>query len=351
MELPNLTSVDFFAMEETTHNNNNTNNNNNNNITSLEDDAQNTLFFFHDTSDSEDLENNNQNQNQKKNHNNPLSSNLSPLYTNPSNPHYNSLNYNPQNHQNNNNNNIIANNGSTTHLLNHADDRPQQGRRKMRNKGNAVLFISHISPSASLQDVWHLFSVYGTVKNIILYQHPHGYYDLSKKKVVQEGPAVQQELGEGGGLTEGMTARPLLLPYHPQRVPLSSTAFVSYATTKEADNAILSLHDKYSMDGTSRPLQVNYCLKTDKISTFGYQHALQLHALNPSNPLPKIAPHDSERRDSISSSFYGFQTNPTSVYTNTNNNNHHFQNMLPVMQPILYVYPSPYPSSFMMPPQ
>ncbi|EPY42044.1 RNA-binding protein [Angomonas deanei] len=62
---------------------------------------------------------------------------------------------------------------------------------------------------------------------------------------------------------------------------IGSSAFVSYATTKEADSAILSLHDKYSMDGRGRRLQVSYCLKTDKISTFGYQHAMRLHALNP----------------------------------------------------------------------
>ncbi|EPY34664.1 RNA-binding protein [Strigomonas culicis] len=65
----------------------------------------------------------------------------------------------------------------------------------------------------------------------------------------------------------------------------SGSAFVTYGSTAEADMAILSLHNRYNM-GRERPLQVSYCRRSEQISDFGYQHAVELQKQNKSNPLP-----------------------------------------------------------------
>ncbi|CAD2217691.1 RNA recognition motif. (a.k.a. RRM, RBD, or RNP domain), putative [Angomonas deanei] len=123
----------------------------------------------------------------------------------------------------------------------------------------AILFVGQLPVDCKEEDVRTVFGFYGNVLRIVL---------QSPDPRTVAASTINNLSGVG------------------------SSAFVSYATTKEADNAILSLHDKYSMDGRGRRLQVSYCLKTDKISTFGYQHAMQLHAINSSNPIPKIAPQD-----------------------------------------------------------
>ncbi|CAD2217684.1 RNA-binding protein [Angomonas deanei] len=65
----------------------------------------------------------------------------------------------------------------------------------------------------------------------------------------------------------------------------TGSAFVTYATTTEADNAIIALHDRYNM-GREKPLQVSYCRRSETVSAFGYQHATELNNNNNSNPLP-----------------------------------------------------------------
>ncbi|KPA81203.1 hypothetical protein ABB37_04540 [Leptomonas pyrrhocoris] len=118
--------------------------------------------------------------------------------------------------------------------------------RQQKNKGNAVLFVGQLNYDVTEKDVRELFSYYGHVVNVVLLKD-------SKRFV-------------------------------------GSSAFVTFPTTAEADLAIMSLHGRCCMDNRDKPLQVSYCQKTDIISDFGYRHALQLHAENPANPIPSVAP-------------------------------------------------------------
>ncbi|KAH9578410.1 RNA recognition motif domain [Trypanosoma melophagium] len=63
------------------------------------------------------------------------------------------------------------------------------------------------------------------------------------------------------------------------------SAFVEYGSTEEADCAIMALHNRYNME-REKPLQVSYCGKSDLISEFGREHAMQLHRENSANPPP-----------------------------------------------------------------
>nr|AHY86262.1 putative RNA binding protein [Trypanosoma cruzi] len=63
------------------------------------------------------------------------------------------------------------------------------------------------------------------------------------------------------------------------------SAFVEYGSTGEADCAIRSLHNRYYME-RDKPLQVSYCERSELISPFGWQQALQLHQENSANPPP-----------------------------------------------------------------
>ncbi|ORC90606.1 RNA-binding protein [Trypanosoma theileri] len=63
------------------------------------------------------------------------------------------------------------------------------------------------------------------------------------------------------------------------------SAFVEYGSTEEADCAIMALHNRYNME-RDKPLQVSYCGKSDVISDYGWEQAMQLHRENNVNPPP-----------------------------------------------------------------
>ncbi|KAG8344518.1 putative RNA recognition motif (a k a RRM RBD or RNP domain) [Trypanosoma vivax] len=67
------------------------------------------------------------------------------------------------------------------------------------------------------------------------------------------------------------------------------SAFVEYATTEEADCAIMALHNRYNME-RDKPLQVSYCARSELISEFGHEHATRLHKENSVNPAPHWRP-------------------------------------------------------------
>ncbi|CAD2217690.1 hypothetical protein, conserved [Angomonas deanei] len=155
----------------------------------------------------------------------------------------------------------------------HTPDSSSTRRRRRRFNNNcAVLHVGQIPQQATRNDIIYLFSHYGRVMEVVLRQSVRGVTaETSLATLPSEGSASSGE-----------------------EVKVTSSAFVSYFTTEEADRAIRCLHDTYSMDGTSRPLQVSYCVKTDKISQFGYQQALQLHAQNPCNQIPLIRPDETD---------------------------------------------------------
>ncbi|CCW63147.1 unnamed protein product [Phytomonas sp. EM1] len=112
-----------------------------------------------------------------------------------------------------------------------------------QRQGIARLFVGQLNFDATENDVRQIFSFYGHV----LYVN-----------------TLQDQNGKNTG-----------------------SAFVTYATTDEADAAIQALHDHYNM-GRDKPLQVSYCRRSDLISPFGYQHALEIRDRNKSNPLPPL---------------------------------------------------------------
>lgn len=65
----------------------------------------------------------------------------------------------------------------------------------------------------------------------------------------------------------------------------TGSGFVTFRQTDEADFAIMSMHDRYNM-GREKPLQVSYCRRSERISPFGYEHALKLREKNITNPPP-----------------------------------------------------------------
>jgi RNA recognition motif-containing protein len=111
-------------------------------------------------------------------------------------------------------------------------------------QGEAKLFIGQIHFEATEEDIADLFSFYGEVRHINILR------DKTHKS--------------------------------------TGSAFVTFATTEEADAAILALHGKYYME-RDKALQVSYCKKTQAISNFGYNHALEVSHSNKSNPTPRVA--------------------------------------------------------------
>ncbi|KPI85437.1 hypothetical protein ABL78_5491 [Leptomonas seymouri] len=132
---------------------------------------------------------------------------------------------------------------------------------QQKNKGNAVLFVGQLNFDVTEKEVRELFSYYGHVVNVVLLKDSK----RSSEKADPTQPKINKHV-------------------------VCSSAFVTFATTAEADLAIMSLHGRYCMDNRDKPVQVSYCQKTDIISDFGYRHALQLHTENPANPIPSIAP-------------------------------------------------------------
>ncbi|GET91899.1 RNA-binding protein, putative [Leishmania tarentolae] len=65
----------------------------------------------------------------------------------------------------------------------------------------------------------------------------------------------------------------------------TGSGFVTFRVTDEADFAIMSMHDRYNM-GREKPLQVSYCRRSERISPFGYEHAMKLREKNTTNPPP-----------------------------------------------------------------
>lgn len=133
--------------------------------------------------------------------------------------------------------------------------------RQQANKGNAVLFVGQLTYDVTEKEVRELFSYYGHVVNVVLLK--------DNKRCNNKNDSAHTKINKH---------------------LVSSSAFVTFPTTAEADLAIMSLHDRYCMDSRDKPVQVSYCQKTDIISDFGYRHALQLHAENPANPIPSILP-------------------------------------------------------------
>lgn len=107
--------------------------------------------------------------------------------------------------------------------------------------GTARLFVGQLNFDATEYDIRQIFSFYGHVLHVNIFR---------------------DQFGKSSG-----------------------SAFVTFGTTEEADNAILALHDQYNM-GRDKPLQVSYCRRSEQISDFGYQHALELRENNKSNPPP-----------------------------------------------------------------
>ena len=65
-------------------------------------------------------------------------------------------------------------------------------------------------------------------------------------------------------------------------------AFVTYSNVEEADTAIFTLHNRYRML-TNRAIQVSYAKNSPNISPFGAYSAMEVHAVNPVNPVPDVA--------------------------------------------------------------
>jgi len=57
---------------------------------------------------------------------------------------------------------------------------------------------------------------------------------------------------------------------------------------EEADTAIFTLHNRYRML-TNRAIQVSYAKNSPNISPFGAYNALEVHQINPTNPVPDVA--------------------------------------------------------------
>lgn len=68
----------------------------------------------------------------------------------------------------------------------------------------------------------------------------------------------------------------------------SGAAFVTYASTLEADTAIFTLHNRFFMI-PKKPIQVSYAKSSPNISVFGTFKAVEVHKINPTNPLPEAA--------------------------------------------------------------
>ncbi|KEG09222.1 RNA-binding protein [Trypanosoma grayi] len=109
-------------------------------------------------------------------------------------------------------------------------------------QGRARLFVGQLNFDATEEDVFALFDFYGNVLHVNILRD------------------------RGTNRSKG-------------------SAFVEYATTWEADCAIMALHNRYNME-REKPLQVSYCGKSDIISDYGHEHALQLHRENSANPAP-----------------------------------------------------------------
>lgn len=122
-----------------------------------------------------------------------------------------------------------------------ASQQRQQARGKTSGNGTARLFVGQLNFEATELEVREIFSFYGHVLHVNILR------------------------GNDGKST--------------------GSAFVTYGTTEEADNAILSMHDHYNM-GRDKPLQVSYCRRSECFSEFGITHALMLRESNKSNPLP-----------------------------------------------------------------
>lgn len=110
-------------------------------------------------------------------------------------------------------------------------------------QGPAKLFIGQLHYDATEEDVRQLFEYYGEVLHV---------------NILRER-ATHRSTGSG---------------------------FVTFATTDEADAAIMALHNRYNME-REKPLQVSYCERTPCISPFGYRHACELSRENGANPTPR----------------------------------------------------------------
>ncbi|ESL12115.1 RNA-binding protein [Trypanosoma rangeli SC58] len=108
--------------------------------------------------------------------------------------------------------------------------------------GRARLFVGQLNFEATEEDVCALFDFYGKVLHVNI-------------------------------LRDRTTGRS------------KGSAFVEFASTVEADCAIMALHNRYNME-REKPLQVSYCGKSEVISEYGREHALRLHRENSANPAP-----------------------------------------------------------------
>lgn len=139
-----------------------------------------------------------------------------------------------------------------------------------RNRDRAVLFVGQLNYEATEADVSQVFACYGKPLSVVVLK--------------DKGKGGRRGGGGGGG---GATAA--------QR-KVGGSAFVTYASTLEADTAIMALHGRYNAkdddpdnDDESKYLQVSYGQQTGLISTFGMRHAEKLHATKPENPIPFLA--------------------------------------------------------------
>jgi RNA recognition motif-containing protein len=108
----------------------------------------------------------------------------------------------------------------------------------------AKLFVGHLSSTTTEEQLRLLFGHYGDVVEVII---------------------IRDKQGHSKG-----------------------AAFVTFASTAEADTAIYTLHDRHRIQANV-PIQVSYAKSSSNISEFGRHGAMAVHKKNPdANPIPDL---------------------------------------------------------------